>query len=281
MAAVYTNDGAYETLDREEAAMLKALAFDVFGTVVDWRGTIFREGSQWGQAKSLDNVDWVNFADRWRAGYAPMMNKVRTGALAWMNLDALHRLILDDLLKEFSITGLSEEEKENWNRVWHRLMPWPDAVEGLVRLKKKFMLATLSNGNVSLLANMAKFAGLPWDVVLSAELFRHYKPDREVYLGAAELLGCKPCEVMMVAAHPGDLKAAKESGLKTAFVPRPLEFGLGTEAASPPVENPDVVARDFIELAAKLSQSRVIFQIVRGMAKGIECRHWVVSGGKE
>lgn len=237
--------------------MLKALAFDVFGTVVDWRGTIIREGSRWGQAKGLQKVDWAKFADRWRAGYAPMMDKVRAGALPWMNLDTLHRLILDDSLKEFNISGLTEEEKENWNRVWHRLTPWPDAVEGLVRLKKRFMLATLSNGNVSLLADMAKTAGLPWDVVLSAELFRHYKPDHEVYLGAAELLGCKPSEVMMVAAHPGDLKAAKESGLKTAFVPRPLEFGPATGASSLPGESADVVARDFIELAAKLSQREV------------------------
>ena len=178
-------------------AGVKALAFDVFGTVVDWRGSIVREGAKWGKAKGL-NVDWGKFADRWRAGYAPAMDKVRKGTLPWMKLDALHRLILDELLPEFHIEGLTEAEKDHWNRVWHRLTPWPDAVAGLARLRKKFVLATLSNGNVSLLVEMAKAAGLPWDTVLSAELFHHYKPDREVYLGAADLLGCQPAR-----AHDG------------------------------------------------------------------------------
>jgi 2-haloacid dehalogenase len=230
---------------------VKALAFDVFGTVVDWRGSIVREGTQWGQAKGLQ-VDWGNFADRWRAGYGPAMDKVRKGEWPWMKLDALHRLILDDLLIEFKINGLNEAEKEHWNRVWHRLTPWPDAIEGLTRLKKNFVLATLSNGNVSLLVEMAKFAGLPWDTVLSAELFHHYKPDREAYLGAADLLGCQPAEVMMVAAHPADLKAAKACGLRTAFVPRPLENGPDKKEAAPIVVDCDVQARDFVELATKL-----------------------------
>src|SRR5580658_6817942 len=147
---------------------VKALAFDVFGTVVDWRGSIIREGNQWGQTKGLQ-VDWAKFADRWRAAYGPSMDKVRDGSLAWMNLDQLHRLTLDELLMEFSIAGLSEEDKNYWNRVWHRLTPWPDAVEGVTRLRSKFVVAPLSNGNVSLLVDMAKFAGLPWDMVLSAE----------------------------------------------------------------------------------------------------------------
>jgi len=180
------------------------------------------------------------------------MDKVRQGSLPWMKLDELHRLILDDLLTEFNITGLTEEEKNHWNRVWHRLTPWPDAVDGLTRLKKKFILSTLSNGNTSLLVEMAKFAGLPWDMVLSAELFRHYKPDREVYVGAADLLGCQPAEVMMVAAHPNDLKASNACGLRTAFVSRPLENGPGKEAASAIAEPFDVTARDFLELAEKL-----------------------------
>src|SRR5712691_1033171 len=227
---------------------VKALVFDVFGTVVDWRGSIVREGTQWGQTKGLQ-VDWANFADRWRAGYAPSMEKVRKGELPWMKLDALHRLILDDLLAEFKINGLTEEEKNYWNLVWHRLTPWPDSIEGLTRLKKNFVLATLSNGNVSLLVEMTKFAGLPWDTVLSAELFHHYKADREVYLGAADLLGCQPSEVMMVAAHPGDLKAAKACGLKTAFVPRPLENGPGKKETPLAVEEFDIKARDFVELA--------------------------------
>ena len=231
---------------------IKALAFDVFGTVVDWRGSIIREGTRWGQSKDL-HVDWARFADRWREGYSPMMDKVRKGALPWMKLDALHRLILDDLLKEFKINGLTEEEKDDWNRVWHRLSPWSDAVEGLMLLKKKFVLATLSNGNVSLLVEMAKFAGLPWDTVLSAELFRHYKPDREVYLGTADLLGCQPAELMMVAAHPGDLNAARACGVRTCFVPRPLEHGSAKEAPPLTAEWADVRARDFVELASKLS----------------------------
>ena len=230
---------------------VKALVFDVFGTVVDWRGSIIREGTEWGKAKGLQ-IDWAKFADRWRAGYGPSMEKVRTGALAWMKIDTLHRLILDELLKEFNITSLSEAEKDHWNRVWHRLTPWPDSVAGLTRLKQKFVLATLSNGNVALLVDMAKSAGLPWDAVLSAELFHHYKPDREVYLGAADLLGSKPAEVMMVAAHVGDLKAARGCGLRTAFVSRPLEYGPAGNADSAAAESFDVVASDFLELAMKL-----------------------------
>lgn len=208
---------------------VKALAFDVFGTVVDWRGSIIREATAWGREKRLD-VDWPHFADRWRAGYQPAMEKVRRGELPWMNLDALHRMLLENLIEEFRIRGLSEAEKDHWNRVWHRLDPWPDAVEGLTLLKHDFVIATLSNGNVSLLVDIARHAGLPWDAVLSSELFRHYKPDRENYLGAAELLGCRPGEVIMVAAHPGDLRAAHDCGLKTAFVPRPLEHGASKEA---------------------------------------------------
>jgi 2-haloacid dehalogenase len=231
---------------------VKALAFDVFGTVMDWRGSIIREGQEWERAKGLQ-IDWGKFADRWREGYMPMMDKVRKGTLPWMKLDALHRMILDGLLVEFHIGGLSEDEKEDWNHVWHRLKPWPDAVRGLERMKKSYALATLSNGNVSLLVEMAKNAGLPWDAVLSAELFHHFKPDREVYLGAADMLGCKPAEVMMVAAHPGDLQAAQACGLRTGFVARPLENGAGKEAAALASFPADVSARDFLELAEKLA----------------------------
>jgi 2-haloacid dehalogenase len=231
---------------------VKALTFDVFGTVVDWRGSIVREGMDWGKARGLQ-VDWARLADRWRAGYAPSMDKVRKGALPWMKIDAIHRMILDDLLAEFAITGLTEQEKDHWNRVWHRLSPWPDAVAGLTRLKKTYVIATLSNGNVSLLVDLAKSGGLPWDVVLSAELFHHYKPDRETYLGAADLLGCRPAEVMMVAAHPEDLKAARECGLRTAFIARPLEYGPARKAELVIRGSYDVVAGDFLELAECLS----------------------------
>jgi 2-haloacid dehalogenase len=227
---------------------VKALAFDVFGTVVDWRGSIIREGNQWNHTKGLE-VDWGKFADRWRAGYVPSMNRVRQGSLPWMKLDQLHRLILDDLLVKFKITGLSEEEKAHLNLVWHRLTPWPDAVDGLAQLKKRFVISTLSNGNVSLLLEMAKFAGLPWDMVVSAELFHHYKPDREVYLGTADLLGCQPAEVMMVAAHLNDLNAARACGLRTAFVPRPLENGPDQQQAPTTPESFDITARDFLALA--------------------------------
>jgi 2-haloacid dehalogenase len=230
---------------------VKAVAFDVFGTVVDWRGSIIREGAEWA-AKTGLRIDWAKFADRWRAGYSPTIDKVRKGTLPWTKLDALHRIILDELLGEFQITGLGEEEKESWNRVWHRLTPWLDSIPGLTQLKQKYVLATLSNGNVSLLVNMAKHAGLPWDVVLSAELFRHYKPDREVYLGAAELLGCEPSEVMMVAAHVGDLNAAQACGLRTAFVSRPNEYGSSGKADTASGEQFDVAALDLLDLAEKL-----------------------------
>src|SRR6202140_3440317 len=203
---------------------VKALVFDTFGTVVDWRGSIIAEGTAWGQAKGL-SIDWARFADRWRNGYAPAMEKVRKGELPWTKLDALHRMLLDDLLLEFGIKGLTEEEKDHWNRVWHRLKPWPDSVSGLARLKKKVTIAPLSNGNVSLLADMAKNAGLPWDLILSAELARHYKPDREAYLTSVSLLGVKPEEVMMCAAHSGDLNAARALGLRTGFIHRPNEYG--------------------------------------------------------
>ncbi len=229
---------------------LKALVFDVFGTVVDWRSGVIREGEALGKKKNLD-VDWAAFADAWRSRYAPSMDRVRRKEIAWTNLDALHRASLEGLLREFGVEGLSEEEKDHMSRVWHRLDPWPDAVEGLTYLKSRYIIAPLSNGNVALLVNLAKRAGLPWDLILSAELVRHYKPDPETYLMAPELLALHPDQVMMVAAHPDDLHAAQECGLKTAYVPRPLEFGPGKETV-PPDPSFDLVASDFIELDGKL-----------------------------
>ena len=229
---------------------VKALAFDVFGTVVDWRSTVIREGRALGAAKGLD-VDWAAFADAWRDGYGPAMNRVRNGELQWKTIDELHRLILDGLLERFAITGLDEAEKDDLNRVWHRLDPWPDAVEGLTRLKSRFIIASLSNGNVALLVNMAKHGGLPWDAVLSAELAGRYKPDREVYLKAADLLGLEPAAVMMVAAHKGDLRAAAKAGLRTAFVPRPRERPNRQIDLSVDGEF-DISATDFVDLASKL-----------------------------
>ena len=228
-------------------SQVKALTFDVFGTVVDWYSSIVAEGEEFGDTHGID-IDWAQFALEWRAGYGPAMNSVRRGELPWQNIDALHRRILDSLLDEFKIEGLSEADKDHLNRVWHRLKPWPDAVSGLERLRKQYIVATLSNGNVALLTNMAKFAGLPWDCILSAELTGHYKPDPEVYETAAALLGLSPSEVMMVAAHPGDLRASQAVGFQTALVPRPLEYGHGSvqEVNAAPL---DLVANDFNELA--------------------------------
>ena len=229
---------------------LEALVFDVFGTVVDWRSTVIREGEAVGREKDLD-VDWAAFADAWRGRYAPSMDRVRRGEIPWTNLDALHRASLEELLDEFGVESLSEEQKARFNKVWHRLDPWPDAVEGLTRLKERYVISTLSNGNVALLVNMAKRAGLPWDLILSAELVRHYKPDPETYLMAPELLDLHPSQVMMVAAHPHDLRAAQENGLRTAYVPRPLEFGPGGKG-EPPDPSFDLATEDFVELAEML-----------------------------
>ena len=233
---------------------VKALAFDVFGTVVDWRGSIIREGRLLGRRKKL-RVDWAAFADAWRAGYRPAMARVRSGALPWTRIDDLHRMILDELLPRFGIRGLTEDEIAHFNRAWHRLRPWPDARAGLARLKRRHVIATLSNGNVALLTNMAKHAGLPWDCILSAEVVRHYKPDPETYLGAADLLGVKPQELMMVAAHKDDLRAARACGLKTAYVTRPREYGPGAKADVSREPAFDLHARDFLDLAWQLARA--------------------------
>lgn len=231
--------------------MVKALTFDVFGTVVDWRSSIIREGRELGARRGVE-VDWPRFADDWRGGYGPAMQRVRSGELPWTRIDDLHRMILEGLLPRYGLESLDEAERDHLNRVWHRLQPWPDAVSGLTRLRTRFLLATLSNGNVSLLANMAKRAGLPWDVVLSAELARQYKPDPGVYRTAADLLGLEPGEVMMVAAHAGDLRAAAGVGFRTAYVPRPLEYGPDRAVDTPPPGSFDMVARDFNDLADQL-----------------------------
>ena len=229
---------------------VQALAFDVFGTVVDWRDSVIREGEELGRKKDLD-VDWAAFADAWRGRYKPSMDKVRSGELPWTNLDALHRSSLEELLEEFGIAGLTEEEKDHLNKAWHRLEPWPDSVAGLTRLKEKYILTTLSNGNVALLTNVAKRAGLPWDLILSAELIQHYKPDPETYLMVPLLLDLRLDEVMLVAAHPSDLRSAQEFDLGTAYILRPQEWGPEGEA-EPPDPSFDVVADDLVELAEKL-----------------------------
>ena len=198
----------------------KILAFDIFGTVVDWHGSIAKE------VDAMDlPVDGGEFALAWRAGYQPAMKRVMSGELGWTLIDELHRMILEDILAKFSITHLSEAEKRHLNKVWHRLDAWPDAVAGLTRLKTKFTVCTLSNGNLGLLTNMAKRAGLPWDCILSAEVFRAYKPHPSTYLGVATVFDVEPGEVMLVAAHQDDLAAARACGLQSAYIERPHEFG--------------------------------------------------------
>jgi 2-haloacid dehalogenase len=230
---------------------VKALVFDTFGTVVDWRTLVAREVDAIAKQKGV-TLDAAKFADAWRAGYGPSMNRVRTGELPWTKLDALHRMTLDRILVDFNMTGLSEAEKDALNRAWHRLTPWPDAVAGLTRLKKKFIIAPLSNGNISLMTDLAKHAGLPWDCILGAELARHYKPDREVYQSAADILDLKTGDVMMVAAHLGDLRAAKSVGLETAFVTRPLEYGPNGKPDLKADASVDLSATDFNDLARQL-----------------------------
>lgn len=224
----------------------KILAFDVFGTVVDWYGSIVAEVIREGLA-----VDADAFALAWRDGYHPAMQKVRSGQLGWTRIDELHRMILDEILLRFGI-ALDEAGRRHLNRSWHRLAPWPDVLAGLTRLKSRYMLCTLSNGNIGLLANMAKNAGLPWDCILSAELFRQYKPDPVTYLGVAAVFDVPAAEVMLVAAHQDDLEAARRCGLQTAFIERPLEFGPNRSVDVSPKPANTLHARDFTELASLL-----------------------------
>jgi len=235
---------------------IKALLFDVFGTIVDWRSTIIKEGRLLNRPRGLD-VDWARFADRWRAMYQPAMEKVRSGARPWTVLDVLHRESLDVLIGEFGLHTLDDDERDHLNRVWHRLDPWPDAVEGLTRLKRRFIVAPLSNGNVSLLVNMAKYAGLPWDVILGAELAGHYKPQPEAYLAAARLLDLPPGQCMMVAAHNDDLHAAARLGFATAFIARPTEYGPAQEADLVPTGDWDYAVNGIGELADLLDGTQL------------------------
>lgn len=199
----------------------KVLAFDIFGTVVDWHGSIAKEVNTMGL-----QVDGGEFALAWRAGYQPAMKRVMSGELGWTLIDDLHRMILDEILGKFNITQLTESQKRHLNKVWHRLDAWPDSVAGLARLKTKFTICSLSNGNLGLLTNMAKRAGLPWDCILSAEVFRAYKPHPSTYLGVARVFDVEPAEVMLVAAHQDDLAAARDCGLQSAYIERPHEFGV-------------------------------------------------------
>jgi 2-haloacid dehalogenase len=231
---------------------IKALTFDVFGTVVDWHGSVAREVRALAAQKKL-RLNAVKFTRAWRAGYRPAMDRVRSGDLPWTKIDVLHRMILDDLLRQFKIAdALTEEEKVHLNLVWHRLKPWPDAPRGLKRLKQRYIISTLSNGNTGLLVNLAKNGGLPWDCILSSETFRHFKPDPEMYLGAADAFDLAPGQVMMVASHKHDLRAAATNGLKTAFIKRPHEIGRNNnpDLASEPEFT--INAENFMDLADQL-----------------------------
>ena len=237
---------------KTEFNTVKAMVFDTFGTVVDWRGSIIRDLSKWGEAENIA-ADWARLADLWRGRYDPQKERVRTGAIPWTNLDDLHYEALCGLLPEVGLTQLNEVQRRHVNRVWHRLDAWPDSVAGLTRLKSRYIIGPLSNGNISLLVNMAKHAGLPWDSIFSAEHFQHYKPHPDTYLGVCRQLNLRPEEVMMCAAHNNDLRAAQAAGLKTAFIPRPTEYGPGQKTDLAPTGEWNIVARDIQELASLMN----------------------------
>lgn len=226
---------------------VQVLAFDIFGTVVDWHGSIQAE------VEALyPGIDGDAFANAWRAGYRPAMARVASGELGWTLIDDLHRMILDQILPNFGLNHLDEAQRQHLNLVWHRLKPWPDSVEGLTRLKRKFTISTLSNGNIGLLTNMAKRAGLPWDCVLSAEVFKAYKPDPATYLGVSRVFNLKPEQTMLVAAHHDDLQGARACGMRTAYIERPLEFGAKHIKDVSPEAGNDMHCRSLSDLADQL-----------------------------
>ncbi len=226
---------------------VQVLAFDIFGTVVDWHGSIVRE------VRALyPQVDADAFALAWRAGYQPAMQRVRSGELGWTLIDDLHRMVLDEILPRFGLAHLGEAERRHLNRVWHRLDAWPDSVEGLTRLKRRYTITSLSNGNLGLLTAMAKRAGLPWDCVLSAEVFRAYKPDPATYLGVARVFDLPPPQVMLVAAHHDDLAGARACGLRTAYIERPHEFGAAHPKDVSPQPGNDLHCASLVALAERL-----------------------------
>lgn len=236
---------------------LKALLFDTFGTVVDWRSSLIEAFSQFGQSRQLD-VDWPKLVNQWRAAYWPSMDNVRKGKQAWTTLDELHRAALVKLLPAFKLEQLSQNDVDELTRLWHRLNPWPDARPGLARLRTVFLIGPLSNGNFSLMVELNKFANLGWDFIFGSDIFRHYKPDSETYLGACSLLGLAPAQVMMVAAHNYDLHAARSFGLRTGFVPRPTEYGPSQTKDLEPEGPWDVVATDLENLAEQLIENHSI-----------------------
>jgi 2-haloacid dehalogenase len=235
-----------------QRVLSSALLFDVFGTCVDWRTGVAREGAAMGRRLGISGIDWFAVADAWRDQYQPRMATVRSGQRPWVTLDVLHRESLDTVLAAFGLDAIPATERDEFTLAWHRLEPWPDVVAGLTRLKRRYVIAPCSNGHIALMVTMAKRAGLPWDAILGAEIAQAYKPQAAVYVRSARALGLAPAAVMMVAAHAEDLAAAAAAGLRTAYVPRPAEFG--AEDTSRPNAAPgcDVVAGDFGDLARQL-----------------------------
>lgn len=231
---------------------VRALCFDVFGTVVDWRSSIIAEGEEINRQRGL-SVDWAAFADDWRGLYQPAMEQVRSGQRPWTILDVLHRESLDQLMPKYGLAGWNESDIDHLNKIWHRLQPWADSVSGLGRLKQQYIITTVSNGNVALIVNMAKNAGIPWDMVLGAEVVRHYKPLPEAYLASVRMLGLTAEECCMVAAHNNDLVAAASHGMQTAFVARPTEYGPHQGKNLKAENDYTYVAGDFEELATQLN----------------------------
>ena len=231
---------------------VRAALFDVFGTVVDWRGSLIAEFTAWGAQHGFADADWTGLVDAWRGAYAPSMDRVRRGELPWTPLDTLQRATLDDLAPRFGLAGLDAAGRDWINGGWERLRPWPDSAPGLLRLKQRCIVGTLSNGNLALLLQMGRAAGLPWEFIGSSELFRHYKPDPETYLGACALLRLSPEQVMLCAAHNSDLAAAQRLGLRTAFIARPTEYGPEQARDLGPEGEWDLVAADVEDLAAQL-----------------------------
>jgi len=231
---------------------LEALLFDTFGTLVDWRTSLIDHLSALGARRGIA-ADWPAFVDAWRGEYVPSMNRVRRGEEPWTSLDALHRASFDTLAARFGIDRALDEADRRWCvERWHHLRPWPDTVAGLTRLRARYILGTLSNGNVRLLIDLARSAPLPMDAIFSAELFRHYKRDPEVYRGAVALLATAPERVMLVAAHNDDLRAARAEGLRTAFVLRPAEYGPAQTSDLVAGSEHDFAVRDLGELADRL-----------------------------
>ncbi|MGO9357704.1 MAG: haloacid dehalogenase type II [Xanthobacteraceae bacterium] len=249
-SAALTTGGAAESATADLSG-IKALTFDVQGSSTDFWGTIVREGEAINRRNGLD-IDWGKFADDWRGLYRPGLDAVLAGQRPWQSVDSIYREALDRLLRERGITGFSEAELVDLNRVWQRLQPWPDTIPGLTRLKRRYILATLSNADVAALVRMAKHSNLTWDTILAAEMAQTFKPDPKVYQVAVRYLGLQPQEIMMVACHKYDLRGARAQGFRTAFVARPLEFGPAGKVDTQFDAEFDLNVASFVELAERL-----------------------------